>query len=624
MPQDEMQTCGVGRGPLRFITCGSVDDGKSTLLGRLLFEARLVSNDQLAAAERDSLKHGPLGGELDMALLLDGLEAEREQGITIDVAYRYFRTPCRSFIAADTPDHAQFTRNMATAASTADAAIVLVDARKGLVSQTWRHSYICSVLGVRTIILAVNKMDLVDFDSEVFRRIRDAFTEFVLPLGYSSVLAIPTCARDGDNIMTRSHRTTWHAGPTLIEALEVAEDEFEDLSKPFRFPVQWVNRPTGDFRGYSGTIAGGLVRVRDMVVSPRSGQVTRVARIATFNGDLASAKVGQAVTLLLDDEIDLARGDLLCSPDRRPEFVDQLNACLVWMNANPLLPGRSYWMRVGTAVVPARVSLLKYKLDVNTREHLAARTLEFNEIGNCNIAMSSPCAIDAYSENRRTGAFILIDRDTNETVAAGMIRFALRRAKNIHRHHHAIGKPDRASLLGQKPCVIWFTGLSGSGKSTIADLVERDLHDRGYKSMLLDGDNIRHGLNSDLGFSDADRVENIRRVGEVAKLMLDAGLIVLCCFISPFAQERQMVRALFGEGEFIEVFVDTPLSECEKRDPKGLYSKARAGEIGNFTGIGSRYEPPVSPTLRIDGAREDAANAAKKIVSFVLLRQASG
>lgn len=611
------------RSLLRFITCGSVDDGKSTLLGRLLYETKLIFEDQLAAVARDSRKYGTQGDDIDLALLLDGLEAEREQGITIDVAYRFFSTAKRAFIAADTPGHEQFTRNMATAASTANAAVILVDARKGVLTQTRRHAYICSLLGVRTVLLAVNKMDLVEFDEGIFSRIVEDFTSFAASLGFAMILPVPVCARVGDNVTRKSDRTPWYAGATLLSALENAEGEDEGYDKPFRFPVQWVNRPSEDFRGFAGTIASGTVRVGDQVVSPASGQATRVTRIVTFDGDLAQAHAGQAVTLTLEDEIDLARGDVLCPPDKRPDYIDQVAAWLVWMRPEAMLPGRSYLMRTGTATIPARVSALKYKVDVNTRERLAARTLALNEIGYCNIAMSRPAAIDAYTENRRTGAFILIDRATNETAGAGMIRFGLRRATNIHRQTHAIGKVARARALNQKPCVLWFTGLSGSGKSTIADLVERDLHERGFHTMLLDGDNIRHGLNSDLGFTDADRVENIRRIGEASKLFLESGLVVICSFISPFAAEREMVRGLLGENEFLEIFVDTPLAECERRDPKGLYAKARAGQIANFTGVSSPYEPPLKPSLRLEGAIESAEDAAARVIELFLQLQTS-
>jgi bifunctional enzyme CysN/CysC len=608
---------------LRFITCGSVDDGKSTLLGRLLYETKFIFEDQLAAVARDSRKYGTQGDKIDLALLLDGLEAEREQGITIDVAYRFFSTAKRAFIAADTPGHEQFTRNMATAASTAKAAVILIDPRKGVLTQTRRHAYICSLLGVQTVVLAVNKMDLVNFDAGAFFHIVGDFTSFASTLGFAAILPIPVSAGEGDNVTRKSDRMPWYAGPTLLEALENAPGEEIALYKPFRFPVQWVNRPSHEFRGFAGTIASGSVRVGDPVVSPVSGQSSRVLRIVTFDGDLVEAHTGQAVTLTLEDEIDLARGDVLCPPHQQPDYVDQVAAWLVWMSREAMLPGRSYLMRIGTATIPASVSALKYKVDVNTCDRLAARTLDLNEIGYCNIAMSRPAAIDAYKDNRRTGAFILIDRATNETAGAGMIRFGLRRATNIHRQTHAIGKSLRARALNQKPMTLWFTGLSGSGKSTIADLVERELHKRGFHTMLLDGDNIRHGLNNDLGFTDADRVENIRRIGEVSKLFVEAGLIVLCCFISPFAQEREMVRSLVETDEFIEIFVDTPLEECERRDPKGLYAKARAGQIANFTGVTGPYETPKAPSLRIDGLNESGEEACMRIIEYFLLTQAS-
>jgi len=622
MPSERDGANDSERSLLRFITCGSVDDGKSTLLGRLLYEAKLIFEDQLAAVARDSRKFGTLGEDLDLALLLDGLEAEREQGITIDVAYRFFSTAKRAFIAADTPGHEQYTRNMATAASTAAAAVILVDARKGLLAQTRRHAYICSLLGVRAVILCVNKMDLVDFDRDVFFRIAGDFKAYAADLGFAATVPIPVCARSGDNLTWRSTRSPWYAGPAVLEALEGAGGDEQAADKPFRFPVQWVNRPSSEFRGFAGVIASGAVRVGDPLVSAASGQSARVARIVTFDDDLPFAEAGQAVTLTFSEEIDLARGDVLCPPHDRPDFVDQVAAWLIWMTPEAMLPGRSYIMRTGTMTTPARVSALKYKVNINTHEQLAARTLGLNEIGYCNIVMARPAAIDPYSEIQRTGAFILIDRVTNETVGAGMIRFGLRRATNIHRQTHAIGKPARSRALNQKPCILWFTGLSGSGKSTIADLVERDLHRRGYHTMLLDGDNIRHGINNDLGFTDADRVENIRRVGEVARLFVESGLLVLCCFISPFAQEREMVRSLVAEDEFIEIFVDTPLAECERRDPKGLYAKARAGQIANFTGVSSPYEAPQAPALRIDGLGETASAAANRVIELFLDAQA--
>ena len=608
---------------LRFITCGSVDDGKSTLLGRLLFETRQIFEDQLAAVTRDSARHGTTGAAVDLALLADGLEAEREQGITIDVAYRYFSTPVRSFIAADTPGHEQFTRNMATGASTADLAIILVDARAGLLPQTKRHSHICSMLGVRSVILAINKMDLVDFEAGIFHEIEADYAAFATGLSFDSVCTIPVCARDGDNVTLRSFRMPWYDGPTLVERLETVAVSQDGAAKPFRFPVQWVNRPSAAFRGFAGTVAGGTVAVGDRVVVAGSGAAATIARIVTFDGDRPSASAGDAVTLTLQEEVDAARGDILSHPHSRPESVDQFAAQLLWMSEEPLLQGRSYLLRAGTATVPASVTSLKHKVDINTFEPLAARTLELNEIGVCNIATALPIAFDSYAANRRTGAFILIDRATNATAGAGMISFGLRRATNIHREHHAVNKAARAAMLRQTPCIVWFTGLSGSGKSTIAELVEKGLHARGVLTMLLDGDNLRHGLNRDLGFTDADRVENIRRVGEVAKLFVDAGLVVLCCFISPFEAERALVRSLVGPGEFHEVFVDVPLDECIQRDPKGLYAKALSGKLQNFTGIDSPYERPESPELVVDGERETAEAASERIVQWLMQRSHS-
>ena len=606
----------IQRDLLRFITCGSVDDGKSTLLGRLLYETKQVFDDQIAAVQRDSAKHGTTGG-VDLALLADGLEAEREQGITIDVAYRYFSTPRRAFIAADTPGHEQYTRNMATGASTADLAIILVDARKGLLTQTRRHSHICSMLGVKSVILAVNKMDMVDFAGDVFYRIVSEYLSFAKALQFDAIHPVPICARDGDNITERSARTPWFDGPALLQQLETADTGQDDAAKPLRFPVQWVNRPHADFRGFAGTLASGTVAVGDTVVVAGSGATSTVARIVTFDGDLPSAQAGDAVTLTLADEVDAARGDVLAHAADRPDTTDHFTAQLLWLNDEPMLQGRSYLLRAGTATVPASITTLKHKLDADTLEARSGRTLALNEIGVCNISTSLPIAYDPYAENRRTGAFILIDRATNATAGAGMISFGLRRATNIHRQHHAIDKTARSALLQQMPCILWFTGLSGSGKSTIADLVEKSLHGRGVLTMLLDGDNLRHGLNRDLGFTDADRVENIRRVGEVAKLFVQAGVVVLCCFISPFAAEREMVRDMVEPGEFCEVFVDAPLEECIRRDPKGLYAKALGGKLQNFTGIDSPYERPAAPDFYVNGASETAQAAAARIVEWL-------
>jgi bifunctional enzyme CysN/CysC len=602
---------------LRFITCGSVDDGKSTLIGRLLHDAKLIFDDHMAAITRASRKHGTTGEEVDLALLVDGLEAEREQGITIDVAYRFFTTKRRAFIVADTPGHEQYTRNMATGASTAELAILLVDARKGLLTQTRRHATICSLLGIRHVVLAVNKIDLVPDAEAVFRAITLDFAAFARGLRFADLVTIPVSARFGDNVSERSALTPWYVGPTLLEHLESVEVAADRESLPFRFPVQWVNRPNLDFRGLAGTVASGAVVPGDRVLVASTGRSVEVERIVTFDGDLPRAKAGQAVTLVLAEEVDVARGDVLARPDARPEVADQFQAHLVWMADEPMLPGRGYLLRCGTKLVPARVTAVKHRLDVNTGGRESAAKLGLNDIGVVTVATAQPIAFDAYVDNRATGAFVLIDRGTNATVGAGMIDHALRRATNIHRQDHAVGKADRAAAKQQRPLVLWFTGLSGSGKSTIADIVEKTLHRRGLHTMLLDGDNLRHGLNRDLGFTEADRVENIRRVGEVAKLMLDAGLVVICCFISPYAADRRMVRELVNEGEFVEVFVDTPVEICEARDPKGLYAKARAGKIPNFTGVNAPYERPSAPEMRVDGASESAEAAATRVVDLV-------
>jgi bifunctional enzyme CysN/CysC len=605
---------------LRFLTCGSVDDGKSSLIGRLLYDSKLIYEDQLATLERDSKKHGTTGADIDLALLVDGLEAERQQGITIDVAYRFFTTPRRSFIVADTPGHEQYTRNMATGASTADLAVILIDARKGVLIQTKRHSFICSLLGIRHIVLAVNKIDLVGYEADVFDRIVNDYMEFASKLGFASVKAIPLSAKIGDNVTNRSEHTPWYDGPTLVEHLETIDVESDIVEKPFRFPVQWVNRPNLDFRGFSGTVASGVVKPGDKVVVAASGKSTTVSRIVTADGDLPEARAGDAITLTLADEIDIMRGDVIAPATARPEVADQFAANILWMADEALLPGRPYLMKIGTSYVPVRVTALKHKVDVNTLEHLAGKTLGLNEIGLCNLSTANPIAFDAYADNRETGAFILIDRYTNATVGAGMISFALRRAANIHRQDLLVTKDERQALNGHKPAVLWFTGLSGSGKSTIANLVERQLHDRGVRTFLLDGDNVRHGLNRDLGFTDEDRVENIRRVGEVAKLFTEAGIVVLASFISPFRAERRMVRELFGDGEFIEVFVDTPIDEAIKRDPKGLYAKALAGEIANFTGVSSPYETPEAAEIVLPTAELSAADAATRIVEDLKAR----
>ncbi|WP_026607891.1 sulfate adenylyltransferase subunit CysN [Methylocapsa acidiphila] len=605
---------------LRLITCGSVDDGKSTLIGRLLFEQSLILDDQLAALERDSRRHGTDGENIDFALLVDGLEAEREQGITIDVAYRYVSTKRRSFIIADTPGHEQYTRNMATAASSADLAILLVDARKGLLTQTCRHAAIVSMLGIRHVVLAVNKIDLTGFDAEGFAKIVADFRAFAEPLGFKTLVPIPISARHGDNVSQRSANTPWHRGPVLLEHLESIEVAEDNSGQPFRFAVQWVNRPHLDFRGFSGEISSGSVRPGDEIVAAGSGRASRVARIVTADGDLPIAEAGDAVTLTLADELDIARGDVLCDPKHRPEVSDQFSANLIWMSDDKLLPGRSYLMKAGARTVPVTVTELKHRIDVNTLGELPARTLSLNEVGLCNLATTTPIAFDPYKANRSTGAFILIDRATNATAAAGLILHGLRRATNIHRQGLNIAKIDRARLKNQKAAALWFTGLSGSGKSTIANLVESRLYGRGVHTVLLDGDNVRHGLNKDLGFTEVDRVENIRRVGEVTKLMTEAGLIALCAFISPFRAERRLVRELLDEGEFIEIFVDAPIEDCIARDPKGLYKKAIAGEIKNFTGIDQSYEPPQDPELIVGRDGQTAEQAAAKIIALLVER----
>ena len=591
---------------LRFITCGSVDDGKSTLLGRLLHDAGCVPDDQLAALRRDSRRLHEGDAALDFALLTDGLDAEREQGITIDVAWRHFHTPRRHFIVADCPGHEQYTRNMATGASQAQAAVVLVDARKGLLPQTRRHSYICALMGVRQVILAVNKMDLAGFDADVYASIVGPYRELAAKLGIAAVHALPVVAPAGDNVGARSARMPWYGGPCLLELLESVEAEWAPPAR-FRLPVQWVNRADADFRGYAGTVSGGRVARGDEVVVQPGMQRARVARIVTADGDLAAAAHGQAVTLCLDREVDAGRGEVISAAAQPAPVADQFGCHLIWMDEAPLLPSRSYLLRLGTRTVNARVTAIKHKVDVNTQAELAARRLELNEVGYCNIDLDQPVPFERYADDRTLGGFVLVDRQSNATVACGMIDFALRRAANIHWQHTDVDKAMRAHAKGQKPLCLWFTGLSGAGKSTVANLVERQLAAQGFHTYLLDGDNLRHGLNVDLGFTAEARVENVRRVAEVASLMVDAGLIVLVCVISPFRSEREFARGRFAEGEFVEVFVDTPLAECERRDPKGLYRKARAGEIRNFTGIDSPYEPPQRPELhlRADGHRAE-------------------
>ena len=599
---------------LRFLTCGSVDDGKSTLIGRLLYDTKLVFEDHLLALEKDSRKHGTTGEEIDLALLLDGLEAEREQGITIDVAYRFFTTERRKFIVADTPGHEQYTRNMATGASTSDVAVLLVDARHGIVTQTRRHSFIVSLLGIRHVIVAVNKIDLVGYDEKIFTQIRQAYQAFAGGFGFKTLTAIPISARYGDNVTARSERMPWYKGPTLLEHLETVDVEEDRASRPFRMAVQWVNRPNLDFRGFSGTIASGRVAPGDTLVVAKSGKASKVKRIVTYDGDLDQAAAGDAVTITLEDEIDISRGDLLAAANDRPEVADQFAAHLIWMHDEPLFPGRSYLLKCGAKTVTASVTDLKHKIDVNTFEHLAAKELRLNEVTFCNLSLSEPIAFDSYDSNRETGAFILIDRFTNATVGAGMISYGLRRATNVHWQAIDVSKESHAALKAQKPAVLWFTGLSGSGKSTIANIVEKKLHAMGRHTFILDGDNVRHGLNRDLGFTEADRVENIRRVGEVAKLFVDAGLIVLVSFISPFRAERRMARDLVGPGEFIEVYVDTPIEDCEARDVKGLYAKARAGKLKNFTGIDSPYEAPENPEIRLDTTAGTAEEMADRLI----------
>jgi bifunctional enzyme CysN/CysC len=602
---------------LRFITCGSVDDGKSTLIGRLLYESHTIFEDQLAALEADSKIVGTRGGELDLALLADGLSAEREQGITIDVAYRFFSTGTRTFIVADTPGHEQYTRNMVTGASTADLAIVLIDARKGVLTQTRRHSYITSLLGIRRIVLAVNKMDLVTYSLDVFARIERDYREFAAQIGLTHVTCIPISAVHGDTVVKHGPNMPWYGGPTLMEHLERVTIADDVALKPFRLAVQWVIRPTLDFRGYAGYIASGRVQVGDAIRVLPSGRQTRVARILVGDNAVAAATAGQSVTVTLQDHIDVGRGDVLASAAAPPSVADQFEATVVWMHDDPMLRGRSYLMKIGTQTTLATVAPLKYKVNVNTLERVAAKTLELNDIGVCDLELDRPVVFEPYKENRDLGGFILIDRITNTTVGAGLLHFALRRSQNVHWQPLDVNKQARANLKAQKPCVLWFTGLSGAGKSMIANLVEKRLHALGRHTYLLDGDNVRQGLNKDLGFTDADRVENIRRVAEVARLMADAGLIVLVSFISPFRAERRMARGLIEPGEFFEVFVDTPLELAEARDPKGLYRKARRGELKNFTGVDSRYEVPESPEMRLDTIHLTPEQAADAILEHL-------
>ena len=606
---------------LRFITCGSVDDGKSTLIGRLLHDTRLLLDDQVSALEADSRRHGTQGDEIDFALLVDGLAAEREQGITIDVAYRFFDTERRKFIVADCPGHEQYTRNMATGASTADLAVVLVDARKGLLTQTRRHSYIVKLLGIERVLLAVNKMDLVGFDEAVFDRIADEYRALAAQLGIAHVDCIPLSALRGDNMIERSLNTPWYGGPALLELLETVPLARAAGDAALRMPVQWVCRPNQDFRGFAGTIAAGTAKPGDDIVVLPSGRRSRIAAIVTADGELAEASAGQAVTLTLRDEIDVSRGDVIASAANPPEVADQFAAHLLWMGDARLLPGRPYLLQIGSRTVGASVTEIKHKVDVNTQDQLAAKHLELNEVGYCNLHLDQPVPFAAYAENRALGGFILIDRQSNATVAAGTLDFALRRAGNIHWQHLDVDKAARAAVKHQAPRCLWFTGLSGAGKSTIANLVEKKLLAQGRHTYLLDGDNVRHGLNKDLGFTAEDRVENIRRVAEVARLMTDAGLIVLVSFISPFRAEREMARALFEPGEFLEVFVDTPLAEAERRDAKGLYAKARRGELRNFTGIDSPYEPPQAPELHLHTLEADVAALADEVIAALALER---
>jgi bifunctional enzyme CysN/CysC len=606
---------------LRFLTCGSVDDGKSTLIGRLLYEQNLIFDDHLSALTRESRRHGTVGGEIDFALLLDGLEAEREQGITIDVAYRYFATQRRAFVVADTPGHEQYTRNMATGASTCELAVLLVDARKGLLAQTRRHAIIASLLGIRHVVLAVNKIDLVGYAQDAFRRIVGEFSTWAIALGFKELKAIPISARFGDNVSSMSCSMPWYKGPHLLEHLETVDVEDDRAQRAFRLPVQWVSRPNLDFRGFAGTIVSGTVRVGDEVIALPSGQLSEVKSIVSPGGDVDEAEAGDVVTVTLKSEIDIGRGDMLVPACARAQLADQFAAHLVWMSTDPLLPGRSYLIKINNVTLTATVTSLKHRIDTDSLAKLAAKSLALNEVGVCNLAVARPVPFDSYAENRSTGAFILIDRATNETVAAGLIDFALRRATNIHLQSITVSKAERSRLMHHKPAVLWFTGLSGAGKSTIANLVEARLHERGLHTLMLDGDNVRHGLNRDLGFTEVDRVENIRRVGEVAKLMTEAGLIVLCSFISPFRAERRMVRELVEEDEFIEIFVDTPIEQCIARDPKRLYRRALAGEIKNFTGVDQPYERPEAPELHLLAGDVSAAALAERIIDEMIRRK---
>jgi bifunctional enzyme CysN/CysC len=615
--QSVRELAAAEKGVLRFLTCGSVDDGKSTLIGRLLYDTKLIFEDQLATLKRDSVKHGTQGENIDFALLLDGLEAEREQGITIDVAYRFFSTDKRKFIVADTPGHEQYTRNMATGASTADLAIILIDARKGVLPQTKRHTYIANMLGVRHIVLAVNKMDLVEHSRARFHEIVASYLQVAEHLGFESITPIPMSALKGENVTRRAETMSWHDGPTLLEHLEAIEIADDRTKTPFRMPVQWVNRPNLDFRGFSGTVTSGSVKPGDSVVVAKSGKASKVKAIVTTDGDQPQASAGDAVTLVIEDEIDASRGDVFAAAEGRPEVSNQFTANVLWMHEDELSAGHTYLLKIGAQTVQATVTGIRHKIDINSLDKTQGHALGLNEIGFCNVTTNQPIAFDSYHYIRESGAFILIDRFTNQTVGAGMIEFSLMRATNVHRHAMDVTKATRSLLKGHKPVILWFTGLSGAGKSTIANLVERRLADMGAHTYSLDGDNMRHGLNKDLGFADADRVENIRRIGEVAKLFVDSGLIVTASFISPFRAERDMVRGLVEKGEFVEVFVDAPLELAEKRDPKGLYRQARAGQIRNFTGIDSPYEAPQSPELRLDTSAASAEALADQVIEHL-------
>jgi len=605
---------------LRFITCGSVDDGKSTLIGRLLYDSKLIYEDQLASIEKDSKKSGTQGDKIDLALLVDGLAAEREQGITIDVAYRFFSTDKRKFIVADTPGHVQYTRNMATGASTADVAVLLIDARYGVQEQTRRHAFIASTVGIKHVVVAVNKMDIVDFDQSVYNKIDVEFREFAKDLGFTDITCIPMSALDGDNVINRSEKSEWYNGPTLLGHLETVDVDSVSMDAPFRLPVQWVNRPNLDFRGFSGTIASGTISVGDEIIVVPSGKRSTVKEIVTMDGNREIAREDMAITLTLDTEIDISRGDIICKTDAPAEQSDQFQARIIWMSENRLFPGRQYLIKTANKTVPASISKLKHRIDINDFSEVAANTLELNEIGVATISTTAPIAFDAYTDNRNTGAFIIIDKQTNATMGAGMLDFSLRRAKNVVWQDLDVNKAARAAQKAQKPALLWFTGLSGSGKSTIANLVDKRLMDMGRHSYTLDGDNVRHGLNRDLNFSKADRIENIRRIGEVCKLMTDAGLITMASFISPYRAERQMARDLLEEGEFIEIHVNTPLEVAEKRDVKGLYARARAGEIKNFTGIDSEYQAPENAEIVIDTTAMTAEEAADHIVGYMTER----